>query len=208
MDGVIAATNPHHEKAIKIFCERYGKSVSDSFLVDKIYGRTNADWIPELFGALEEAQLNSYADEKEQLFRDLYTEDLEAVAGLENFLKDLKDKGVKMAIATSAPKANADFILRGLAIEAYFDEILHSAHVTIGKPNPQIYLKASKALNFAPEKCVVFEDSLSGVKAGLDAGCKVVGVTTTHTKEELQHCDLVIDDFQEINSSTIEALVN
>ncbi|MEX2335652.1 MAG: HAD family phosphatase [Fulvivirga sp.] len=184
MDGVIADTNPHHEEAIKIFCERYGKTVSEEFMVDKIYGRTNADWIPELFGSLEDAQLNKYADEKEQLFRDLYASELKPVTGLKKFLKILKATDVKMAIATSAPKENADFILQGLNIEDYFDAILHSAHVTKGKPDPQIYLKASKALGLPPERCIVIEDSLSGVKAGLNAGCKVVGITTTHTEDE------------------------
>ena len=47
-------------------------------------------------------------------------------------------------------------------------------------------------------QCVVFEDSLSGVMAAKRAGCKVVGVTTTHTREELTETDLNIDNFESL----------
>jgi beta-phosphoglucomutase len=67
------------------------------------------------------------------------------------------------------------------------------------KPNPEIYLKTAAALKFDPKDCIVFEDSLSGVKAGKAAGCKVVGVTTTHSREELVGTDLVIANFEELD---------
>jgi beta-phosphoglucomutase-like phosphatase (HAD superfamily) len=54
-----------------------------------------------------------------------------------------------------------------------------------------------------PGNCVVFEDSLSGVAAGKAAGCKVVGITTTHTREELANTDLVIDDFRNLDPKTL-----
>ena len=75
-------------------------------------------------------------------------------------------------------------------IENYFPVILDDSFVTKGKPDPEIYLKSAAALGFEPANCVVFEDSLSGVTAGKRAGCKVVGITTTHTREELNETDL------------------
>jgi beta-phosphoglucomutase-like phosphatase (HAD superfamily) len=56
-------------------------------------------------------------------------------------------------------------------------------------------LKTVKALNLEPGRCVVFEDSLAGVEAAKNAGCKVVGITTTHSRVELKETDLVIEDF-------------
>jgi beta-phosphoglucomutase-like phosphatase (HAD superfamily) len=50
-------------------------------------------------------------------------------------------------------------------------------------------------MGFDPARCIVFEDSLSGVKAGKNAGCKVVGITTTHSHEELAETDFIIEDF-------------
>ena len=106
---------------------------------------------------------------------------------------------ISRAIATSAPRANVDFTLQKTNTGKYFKTILDDSFVTEGKPNPQIYLKSAQALGFDPANCIVFEDSLSGVKAGKRAGCKVVGITTTHTREELNETDFVIDNFESLD---------
>lgn len=207
MDGVIADTNPTHKEIIKIFCDKYGKSFTEDFLIEKVYGRTNKEWLPELFGNITEEEINSYADEKEKMFRDVYKEELKPVRGLNEFLEQMKSRGVKMVVATSAPKENADFILGDMDIEHYFESILDSSHVDKGKPHPEVYIKASASIQKDPKNCIVLEDSLAGVKAGLDAGCKVIGITTTHTREELNNCHLVIDDFTDLDYEKVKQLL-
>lgn len=199
MDGVIAHTNPHHKAVIKDFCQKYEIEVSDEFLEEKVYGRTNKEWIPEIFGKISDAKLLELADEKERLFREAYQPDLKPVDGLVSFLKEMKAAEVKMVVGTSAPYENADFILTGLNIKEYFTAILSSSDVTIGKPHPEIYLKAANAINIAPENCIVLEDSLAGVKAGKAAGAKVLGITTTHLPSELAACDIVVSDFNDLH---------
>ena len=198
MDGVIVHSNPTHKKAIQIFCEKHDQNVSQTFLENRVYGRTNAEWIPELFGEISDVQLKKLADEKEQIFRDMFSPKEHIVDGLHEFLDRLKENNVPMAVATSAPRENADYILSRLFITDYFDVILDSSHVTSGKPDPEVYLKSSKALNRKPTNCIVFEDSVSGVAAGRKAGAYVIGVTTTHTKKELAACSLVINDFTDL----------
>jgi HAD superfamily hydrolase (TIGR01509 family) len=196
MDGVIVHSNPAHKVAIVLFCKNHGKEVTEQFLQEKVYGRTNKEWIPEIFGqGLSDEALLAYADEKEAIFREIFKDQLVPVQGFIPFIDRLKVGGVKMAVATSAPSENADFILEGLAIKDRFEALLNSSHVDKGKPNPEVYLKAAAALGMPPERCIVVEDSLAGVKAGIGAGCKVVGVTTTHTAAELVGCALVVDDF-------------
>jgi HAD superfamily hydrolase (TIGR01509 family) len=163
-------------------------------LREKIYGRANKDWIPNLFGEIPEKLRQEYADEKEALFREIY-HDIKPLDGLVDFLKLLDESGIKRAIATSAPRANVDFTLTKTHITPYFNVILDEAFVSIGKPHPEIYLKSAAALGMAPADCIVIEDSISGVKAGKAAGCKVIGVTTTHSEEELAGIDMVIRDF-------------
>ena len=109
-------------------------------------------------------------------------------------------------MGTSAPKENLDFIMEALDLRKYFDAFLHSADVTNGKPDPEIYLKAADRLNARPDSCVVFEDSVAGVKAGLNAGMKVVAVTTTHSADEFEGADLVIKDFERIDVKHIQRL--
>lgn len=196
MDGVIVHSNPAHKKAIQIFCEKYNLDVSDTILENKVYGRTNKEWIPEVFGDISPDKLKKLADEKEQLFRDIFTPEEHAVPGIHAFLEQLRELGLPLAVATSAPVENADYILSRLSIASFFSAVLDASHVTVGKPDPEIYIKASKALDKKPGQCVVFEDSIAGVQAGLEAGARVIGVTTTHSEEELRSCHQVISDFE------------
>ena len=205
MDGVIVDSNPAHKIALKQFCRQHGHDLTEEQLREKIYGRTNKDWIPNVFGSISKELAREYADEKEALFRELYRKEIKPLAGLLNFLDQSVQLGVPRAIATSAPRANVDFTLSLTGTEKYFSTILDEAFVTKGKPDPEIYLKTAAALGFDPAHCIVFEDSLSGVQAGKSAGCKVVGIATTHTPEELRETDLVIHDFTEI---TVAALMD
>ena len=201
MDGVIVDSNPAHKIALRQFCSKHGYNLTDEQLREKIYGRTNKDWIPNLFGNIGADLIRQYADEKEALFRELYAADIVPLDGLIGFIE--KMDGIPRAIATSAPRANVDFTLSKTRTEKYFPVILDEAFVNRGKPDPEIYLKTAAALGFDPKDCVVFEDSLSGVKAGKAAGCKVVGISTTHTQEELSETDLVMRDFSELEPLTL-----
>lgn len=207
MDGVIVHTNPYHKKAFKIFLDKHNVSLTDEELKEHVYGRTNAEIFPYIFkDEYTEEKGEEWADEKESLFRELYKDDAKPVPGLINFLEELKNEGIKSAVGTSAPKENLDFIMDALDLRNYFDAFLHSADVTEGKPNPEIYLKASDRLNVHPDSCVVFEDSVAGVKAGLNAGMKVVAVASTHSADEFEGADLVIADFEEISIHQLSSL--
>ena len=199
MDGVIVDSNPVHKIALKQFVGKYGKSLSEEELVNHIYGRRNQDWLTHIFGALPESELKAYGEEKEALYRQLYERDIRPLEGLVEFLERVSRANLPRAIATSAPRANVDFTLEKTGTGRFFDTILDDSFVTRGKPDPQIYLKTAEALHMPPGNCVVFEDSLAGVDAARSAGCKVIGVTTTHGREELANTDLVIDNFVDLD---------
>jgi beta-phosphoglucomutase family hydrolase len=207
MDGVIVHSNPAHKKAIQNFCKKHNQDVSQKFLENRLYGRTNKEWIPELFGQISDDRLKELADEKEQMFRDMFSPEDNIVEGIHEFLDKLEENNIPMAVATSAPGENADYILSRLYITDYFDIVLDSSHVKTGKPDPEVYLKTAKALGKEPANCIVFEDSVSGVAAGRKAGASVVGVTTTHSKEELAPCSLVIENFKSLSLAQLTNLV-
>ncbi|MDH4090438.1 MAG: HAD family phosphatase [Cyclobacteriaceae bacterium] len=195
MDGVLVDSNPTHKIALQQFCKQHGYTLTEQQLREKIYGRTNRDWLLNLFGDLSDETIRHYADEKESLFRALY-HDIKPVEGLISFLEKIKTQGIPCCIATSAPRANVDFTLLHTGIGGYFSVILDDSFVSQGKPDPEIYLKSAAALGREPAQCVVIEDSLSGVEAARRAGCKVVGITTTHTAVELAEADLIITNFE------------
>ena len=195
MDGVIVDSNPYHKISLKQFAGKYGHDLSEQQLREKIYGRTNGEWLKNLFGPLPPEQLHRLAEEKEQIFRELYQAEIKPINGLIPFLESIEQHHIPKAIATSAPPSNVDFTLNRTGLRHFFKTILDDTFISHSKPHPEIYLKAAAALQMPPERCIVIEDSLSGIKAGKDAGCKVVGITTTHTPEELTDADFVIIDF-------------
>ncbi|MFO7256714.1 MAG: HAD family phosphatase [Bacteroidota bacterium] len=196
MDGVIVDSNPYHEVALREFCARYGYQLTEDDLRNRIFGRTNKDWIPSLFGDLDPEDIASYGDEKEELFREIYAPHIRPLEGLIEFLEKLKAANIPRAVATSAPRENVDFILDKTGTWKYFDVVLDQSNVTRGKPDPEIYLKTAKALKLPSRRCIVFEDSLSGVLAARAANCRVIGITTTHKIDEFPPVDRVIDDFR------------
>ncbi|MEM1137533.1 MAG: HAD family phosphatase [Bacteroidota bacterium] len=209
MDGVIVDSNPYHKISLDQFSTKYGIRFTEEELQEKLYGRRNAEWLPLFFGKeLSESEVEKYAHEKEALFREIYKNEVEALLGLEDFLKILTASAIPCAVGTSAPPENADFILQKTNLNKYFQCVLDSRHVEIGKPHPDIYLKAAQKLKIPSRQCIVFEDSLPGVEAGLRAGAKVVGVATTHSHQELANTHLVIDNFKNLQIADLEKLFN
>lgn len=206
MDGVLVDSNPAHEKAIHHFCKLHNREATDEFLRERVFGRTNKEWLPEVFGDISEEKLNQLADEKEKLFRDSFDPKENMIAGLMEFLEELKTNHIKCAVATSAPSENAEYILSSLKINNFFHSVLDSSDVEKGKPEPDIYLKAAKKLNQPIEQCIVFEDSLAGVEAGVRSGAKVVGITSTHSESELYKCSATFNNFMEIEMEDLHAL--
>lgn len=207
MDGVIVDSNPAHKKSLHEFCKKYGKKLSDNYIRQNLFGRTNEEWIPNVFGPLSDQQIKRLADEKEALFRKQFNPKKYIIPGFIDFLNLIKQEEIQTVVATSAPPVNTDYILEELSIKHSFDAVLDSSHFTKSKPHPDPYLKAAQAVNASIHQCIIFEDSISGAKSGLAAGAKVVGITTTHTSDELSLCHLVIDDFTKINISDLERLL-
>ena len=75
--------------------------------------------------------------------------------------------------------------------------------VNEGKPNPAPYLAGAALLAFAPEECVVFEDSASGVAAGCAAGCIVVATTFSHEAEHLECANYLVRDLSGMKASVL-----
>ncbi|REL37587.1 HAD family phosphatase [Rhodohalobacter sp. SW132] len=207
MDGVIVHSNPVHKETIKEFCIKHKQDVSDTFLEERVWGRTNKEWIPEVFGDISAEECEVLADEKEQMFRDRFDPKSAVIPGIVFFLEKLRKQSIPAVVATSAPGENADFILSQLNIRDFFSDVLDSSDVDKGKPEPQVYLKAAERIGLPPSQCIVFEDSLAGVEAGIRAGSKVVGISSTHTPEELSDCAMVISDFNNLKVDDLKRLI-
>ncbi|GAB3993079.1 HAD family hydrolase [Spirosoma daeguense] len=210
MDGVIVDTNPHHKTAWREYYQRNGKTLNDDDFVQYVSGKHNNDIVAHLFTgqSLAADEVSRLGHEKEQLFRELYAPHVTLVAGLLDFLKSLKEAGIRTAVATSAPVENLDFVIDTLGIRSYFDVLLNESMVRHPKPNPEIYEKAMAMLGVEPSESVIFEDSMTGIQAAKASGATVVGLATTQSVNELRpFVDDAVVDFTEINLNRIQALL-
>jgi beta-phosphoglucomutase family hydrolase len=199
MDGVLVNNHQYHLNAWKEFCMRHGYKFDDKTFTTTYFGKNNREIISSLTGkdiSADEAEL--LGEEKESIYREIYSPYIKPVDGLVDLLDYLKEKGVKLAVATSAPKANYKFIEKSLHLEKRFDKVIDASMVQHGKPDPEIYLKASELLKVRPSDCLVFEDSFSGIQAAKAAGMQVIALATTHTRNELGKNIIVADNFNEV----------
>jgi len=207
MDGVLVVNHIAHLKAWVEFCHRKNIPTTEEELLS-LFGRTNSGFFQVLYNKpLTNKEITELAYEKEMIYREIYKDDICAPAGLISLLELLKKHGIKIGMGTSAPIENVDFVLEHLQIGKYFDTIVHEGQVSNGKPHPEIYLKAAEMLNVDPATCIVFEDSVMGIQAGISAGMKVVAITSTFGKVKLQEATKIIDTFENIDLNFFESLL-
>lgn len=207
MDGVIVHNDIYHFRAWEDFCKKYSLGVSLE-TVKSWFGNTNPMILKNLFGEnIDEEMIEKLGMEKEKIYRDLYGPDIKLCNGLDAFLDNLKENNVIIAIATSAPAVNVDFVIEHTGIQSYFDKIIDSSYIKEGKPSPEIYLKTAEVLQMKPSECLVFEDSFHGIESARRAGMKVVGVATTHPAEKLKGTVRNITDFTQINFMDVKNII-
>lgn len=194
LDGVITDTAEFHYLAWKKLADKFGieidrdfnetlKGVSRTDSLERIlaYGGRSAD-----FDAKEKAEMAEWKN-------DVYKEMIEAIQpsdilpGIESFLKELKEAGIRTAIASASK--NAEMILRSLGIRDQFDYVVDAAKITKSKPNPEVFLKALELLGLSADVCIGVEDAASGVDAIKDAKMRAVGIGSI---DILGRADLVL----------------
>ncbi len=199
MDGVIVNSTPYHEKAWKLFLKRYGYNLSESEFKHHVNGKINFDIIKHFFPKASKKEIESYGDKKEKMYREIINKEMISPEGLLKFIFMLAKRGIAMAIGTSAPPQNVNFVLKKLHLRKYFPIIIDASQIKKGKPNPEIYLKVAKKRGYPPSKCIVIEDAILGIQAAKNAKMRVIAITTTQRREELKEADMVIDSFSELS---------
>lgn len=207
LDGTLIDNNSYHIEAWKIFYQKIGKEYSGEEYLKNINGRINRDIFNYLFNAtLSDEDIVKYGDEKEGLYRELYAPHIKPINGLLGFLEEIYTAGIPMAIATSGIAPNINFMFENIPIRKYFNAVIDASYITKGKPDPEIFLKAAATINVNPLHCIAFEDSVAGIQSASAAGMKVIGLATTHSREEINIAHHVINDYTEIGVEGLEGL--
>lgn len=175
LDGTIVETDHLHFEAFQATFGRHGVSLDWDLYRDRIMGRANpaiaADFLPHV----AESRHAGIMEDKEGAYRGL----VDAVApapGLLDLLAWAHGAGLRCAVVTNAPRANADLILTALKLDRRFDALVIGAELSRAKPHPLPYLHALELLGGEAARSVAFEDSPSGAQAAVAAGLGVVGL--------------------------------
>lgn len=205
MDGVLVDNRDIHIEAFEVLCNKHGLNF-DREKILRSFGQLNEQIFEALLGkgALSPEKIEEYGIEKEEICREIFAKKIKPTNGLTELLKGLKRRGVKIAVGSSGPLKNVQFVLDRCGIAEYFDAIANGDMVSKGKPDPEVFLLAAKLLGEEPEDCLVFEDAFVGIEAARRAGMNVVALATTFPKEILSGYDMVISDFTEIDESIVD----
>ena len=107
------------------------------------------------------------------------TEGIPVKKGVKDVFEYIRNNGLKCAVATSTRRESAEKTLHEIGVWDYLDAVVYGDEVERGKPEPDIFLRAAKAIGVNPSEAVVVEDSINGIKAGYAAGMRVVHIPDT-----------------------------
>jgi len=196
LDGVIIDSMPLHTEAWRIYLDRLGIAATPSEIEPRMHGKRNDDIVADFISAqLAPAEVFAHGAAKERLYRDLMRPQLQRylVPGVGEFLS--RWQSLPLAVASNAEPENVDLVLDAAGLRHRFRVIVDGHQVARPKPFPDVYLRAAELLGIPASRCIVFEDSPTGVEAALSAGMRVVGVQT-HSAD-LVGVDLGVSDFQD-----------
>ena len=184
-DGVLVDSEPLSMRVdVQILAEN-GVVMSEEEAHRRFVGRTFSAMLDEIaqeFGVSFPADAST---QKDLRLLELYETDLRVVDGVEATLEALGPQ--HFSVASNSTHERVETALRIARLTRFFgNRITTFEHVARGKPEPDVFIEAARRAGYAPEDCIVVEDSVTGVTAAHRAGCRVLGFTGTHPHPQEQ----------------------
>uniref|UniRef100_A0ACD6A917 Uncharacterized protein n=1 Tax=Avena sativa TaxID=4498 RepID=A0ACD6A917_AVESA len=205
IDGTMCVSDPFHHRAFSELLQGLGYNggvpITPEFGMTHMAGRSNEQIGRFLFPDWPQARLDAFFAEKEALFARYAREGLREVAGLAELCVWARDRGLRRAAVTNAPRPNAALMIDILGLSEFFEVVVCGEECGVGraKPAPDAYLRALELLGSAPGRAVVFEDSVIGIRAGVAAGMPVVAIAGEgrEAKVVAAGASLVVRDYRD-----------
>ena len=208
LDGVIVNSHPLHKRAWRRFLSSLGKKVPESDLDFILEGRRRRDILIHFLGDLSDSEIQEYGNKKDDFFRQACA-DLEPMPGAVEFIRNLNDSGLRIALATSASRQRARWTLQQLKIAEYFAVVVTGDDVIDSKPDPAIYRLAAERLFLSPNHLFAVEDSVCGVRAAKSAGLACLGLALDNAACSLRRAgaEHVISDLIDVSVEDLDGLL-
>lgn len=204
MDGVLVDSEVFIcRAAISMFSEIGLKVAADDFLPFVGTGENSyLGGVAEKYGKklnIDQAKTRTY-----EIYKDIIKGKLSPLPGVHEFLERCRNKGMKLAVATSADYIKMEANLNEIHLDnRIFDKTVNGLEVENKKPHPDIYLKAAEKLGLDPKECLVVEDAVSGIRAAVLARCRCLAVTTSFPREKLSEADWICNSLLEVPEEAI-----
>lgn len=201
MDGVIADSEYFNIMAKHQLLKNSGVQVEWNYH-DQYLGTTHEFMWTAMKKELNlPGEIDDYMKEAEEIRRKLIAEEgMKPMPGVVDLITRIFKQNIPMAVASSSSKKDIVENLSGFGIIDDFQTLVSGWDCQKGKPDPEVFLKASEKLGILPEECVVIEDSANGVKAAKAAGMKCIGYAPSQAvKQDLSQADLIIEDFSKLS---------
>lgn len=198
LDGVIVFTDRFHYQAWKKMADSLG-IYFDETINNRLRGVSRMESLEIILknheGTLTETEKAELAEEKNNMYRKLLAAMTPAdVSGeVRDTLHKLKEAGYKLAIGSSSK--NARFILEKVGLSDFFDAVSDGNNITNSKPDPEVFIKAAKYLEEAPEHCIVVEDAYAGVDAAKAGGMYAAAIGDAASYDK---ADFVLHTFEDL----------
>ncbi|MCM0651089.1 beta-phosphoglucomutase [Clostridium swellfunianum] len=196
LDGVIVDTAKYHYLAWKRLANELGFEFTeeDNERLKGVSRMKSLEILLELGEiSADDSAMEAYAAKKNAWYVEYISkmDSSEILPGVLDFLRELKDNGIKISLGSVSK--NAMTILNNVGIVEYFDAVIDGTKITHAKPNPEVFLKGAEELGVDPKECVVFEDAQAGIEAAINAGMYSVGIGSA---DILQKANTVIPGFE------------
>jgi beta-phosphoglucomutase len=194
MDGVLVDSEPFICKAAIMMFSELGISASPEDFQPFVGMGENRyiGGVAERHGItvdIEQVKARTY-----KIYEEIVKDRLSPLPGAHEFISRCTDKGFRLALATSADRIKMEVNLKEIGLsQDLFHTIITGLDVEKKKPFPDIYLKAAENLGLKPVNCLVVEDAVSGIKAGKDAGCRCLAVTSSFDASALKDADWICE---------------
>ena len=201
MDGTIVDSLPYHHESWRIFFKE-NKVEDFSEKLKKYKGGGTLDLMKAVYGDIYSIdELKKMSDDKEIIFRKIYKGNIKPIDGFLEFIFDLKSKNILVGLASNAIRKNVNLTLNELSVYDLFDSIICGDEVKFGKPNPEMFNKTLERFKLKKDNCIIFEDSIEGIDAAINAGISVIGVTSSNSSDILNNagCIKSISNYEKFN---------
>mgnify|MGYP001250356399 CR=1 FL=1 len=201
LDGVLVDSEPGYAIALNRVLEREGAEPLTENESRGLIGTT----VEDTWNAIKEMRsltkpFEYYLGIYSLTLIEIFSAGLELQPGAMDVVREVKDSGLPLGLATSSRRAWVDVKLEVVGVNSIFDAVVTGDEVQKGKPSPEIYLSVARLLGIPQAECLAIEDSPSGVASAVAAGMYTVALRTESTAGlDISHANAVIESLEQFD---------